>query len=72
MSELLTDVENDYKANGLKSLTELKARIKKHVKPFFGSRKAVTITSAEIRAVHRYASEWRYRKKYQASQECDN
>lgn len=49
MSELLKDVENDYATNALRSLPQLKARIEKHVKPFFGNRKAVSISSAEIR-----------------------
>jgi integrase len=48
MSELLDDVLNDYKANGLKSIDTQRQRIEKHLKPYFGQSRAEEITGADI------------------------
>jgi hypothetical protein len=45
-----TDIVNDYKADGLRSLSHLERRIDKHLKPVFGGRRLVTITTADVRA----------------------
>jgi integrase len=42
------DVINEYQMNGRKSLGELRRRIAKHLKPYFGGRKLVAITTSEI------------------------
>jgi integrase len=48
--ELAEDVTNDYKVNGQRSLDDLVTRMKLHVLPVFGTRRASSITTADIRA----------------------
>jgi integrase len=44
------DLTNDYTSNDRKSLAGLKRRVKKHLLPYFGGRRLVQITTADIRA----------------------
>lgn len=44
------DVVNDYKINGKRSLAELERRLRKHLLPFFGGRRLVSIGASDIRA----------------------
>lgn len=48
-SELAEDEINDYMANALRSLRDLKIRFKNHVLPFFGEIRASTINTSDIR-----------------------
>jgi hypothetical protein len=41
---------NDYKANGRRSLDVARRRINKHLRPFFGQKKAHEISSADVQA----------------------
>jgi hypothetical protein len=43
------DVENDYAANGRRSIDNLKGRIRKHLMPVFGGRRLNTISDADVR-----------------------
>lgn len=45
VSELADDLIRDYRINGLKSIDDLEARWKLHLKPFFGALRAVEVTS---------------------------
>jgi integrase len=45
-----TAIENDYIANGRKSLRAVRRRVQKHLKPVFGGRRLSTITTDQIRA----------------------
>jgi integrase len=45
VSELATDLIRDYKNDGLKSLSDLETRWKLHLKPFFGYKRAVEVSS---------------------------
>jgi integrase len=45
-----TDVVNDYKVNGKRSLDDLQRRIDLHLTPFFGNRRLSDITTAQVRA----------------------
>ena len=47
-SELAEDVVNDYKVNGRRSLRDLEMRHRRHVLPFFGQRRAASISTADI------------------------
>src|SRR6185503_15574476 len=47
--EAATDLLNEYKVNGRRSLDVLERRITKHLTPFFRGRRMSTITSAEVR-----------------------
>jgi integrase len=47
--EAATDLLNEYKVNGRRSLDVLERRITKHLMPFFRGRRMSTITSAEVR-----------------------
>ena len=47
--ELAEDVVNDYKINQKRSLRHLEIRLNKHLRPFFGGRRAAAITTADIR-----------------------
>jgi hypothetical protein len=47
--ELSDDVVNDYKVNGKRSLGDILTRLKRHILPVFGTRRATTITTADIR-----------------------
>jgi integrase len=48
ISDGLARVVTDYKNNDLKSVANVERRIKKHLTPFFGNRRMVTIASADI------------------------
>ena len=48
VDELLEAVTNDYEVNKRKSFRDAKGRIKNHLLPYFGGRKAVSITTSEI------------------------
>jgi integrase len=45
-----TDIENEYQANGRKSIDHLKRRLKLHLKPFFDRKRFSKITSADVNA----------------------
>jgi len=45
-----TDVLNDYRTNGKRSIDDVERRITKHLTPFFGSRRVATITTVDVRA----------------------
>ncbi|MBN2321241.1 MAG: tyrosine-type recombinase/integrase [Acidobacteria bacterium] len=47
-NELAQDLENEYTANGRKSLRDLKTRLRLHILPEFGSLRAVRISTADI------------------------
>ena len=49
IDELLSDVVNDYRANGRKSTDDLECRINKHLLPFFGKRRAAWISTSDAR-----------------------
>jgi hypothetical protein len=53
--ELAQDVITDYGFNDYKSTSDQEARFRLHLLPFFGRRKAQTITTADVKAYH----EWR-------------
>ena len=46
--ELAGDMVTDYKVNEKRSLRDLEMRLNNHVLPFFGSRRAVSITTADV------------------------
>jgi integrase len=48
--EAANDMLNDYKANRKRTFVDAKRRIKKHLAPFFGNRRMITITTTELRA----------------------
>lgn len=48
--EAAADVVTDYQVNGKKSVDSVERRIRKHLDPFFGGRRMITISSADIRA----------------------
>ena len=48
--EAATDLINNYKIEGRKSLDELERRINKHLMPYFRGRRMSTITTAQVRA----------------------
>jgi hypothetical protein len=48
--EAAADVIADYKVNRKRSLNVAELRIKKHLTPFFGGRRMVSITTSEVRA----------------------
>ncbi len=50
IDELLADVEVDYANNDQRSLPDLKRRIRLHLKPYFGRRRAGSITTSNIRS----------------------
>jgi len=47
--EAVADVLNDYRTNRKRSLDDVERRIEKHLKPFFGNRRMVSVTTADIR-----------------------
>jgi hypothetical protein len=61
VEELARDVITDYGFNEYKTTSDQEARFRLHLLPFFGRRKAQTITTADVKAYH----EWR--KKQGAS-----
>lgn len=48
IDELTEDVITNYRINRKKSLSDLERRLRKHVLPFFGGRRAVSITTSSI------------------------
>jgi len=48
-ADAVADVVNDYSTNGKKTVDDVQRRIDKHLKPFFGHRRMVTITTSLIR-----------------------
>ena len=50
LSALLDDVLTDYKVNGRRSLDTVTYYIDGHLRPYFGTRKAASITTADVRA----------------------
>jgi integrase len=48
--EAATDVVNDYRVNGRRSLDDLERRIKLHLQPFFGGRRMSAVTTSDVRA----------------------
>lgn len=50
IASLLPLVEDDYKQKGLRSVRDVKARVRLHVVPFFGQILASKLTGADIRA----------------------
>jgi integrase len=48
--EAETDIINDYRVNGRRSLDDAQRRIDKHLKPVFGGRRMASITTADARA----------------------
>jgi hypothetical protein len=61
--ELIENVCNEYQANGRRSIYDLRIRCNKHLLPFFGERRASTITPADIN---------RYVVKRQTEEEAAN
>ena len=49
-AEAATDVLNDYRGNGRRSIDELERRIRLHLRPVFGGRRMAAISTPEIRA----------------------
>jgi integrase len=47
VSELLTDVLIDYQVNGKRSLRDIESKLRLHLLPFFGHRRAAAITTAD-------------------------
>ena len=45
-----TDLLNDYSINRKKTHDDARRRIPKHLSPFFGNRRMITITTTELRA----------------------
>src|SRR5262245_16345801 len=45
VDEAATDVVNDYRVNGKRSLPDLERRLRKHVLPYFGGQRLATITT---------------------------
>ena len=48
--EAVVDLLNDYSMNGKKTLDDVRRRIRKHLAPYFGNRRMVVITTADLRA----------------------
>lgn len=48
--EAVVDLLNDYSMNGKKTLKDVRRRIQKHLAPYFGNRRMVVITTADLRA----------------------
>ncbi len=48
--EAVVDLVNDYSMNGKKTLDDVRRRIRKHLAPYFGNRRMVVITTADLRA----------------------
>jgi integrase len=48
--EAAADLLNDYQANRRVTYADAKRRIKKHLAPFFGNQRMITITTTELRA----------------------
>jgi len=48
--EAVADLLNDYALNQRKSTEDTRRRIEKHIRPFFGNRRMIAITTADLRA----------------------
>lgn len=48
IDELLEDAKSDYKVNGRATLKDLEGRCTNHLVPFFGGRKATSITTSDV------------------------
>src|SRR5712692_4019039 len=46
------DLVNDYQTNRRRSLRVVELRLKRHLTPFFGHRRLLTITAADVRGFH--------------------
>ncbi|MBZ5574866.1 MAG: hypothetical protein LAO09_23680 [Acidobacteriia bacterium] len=51
VGQLLDDVLNDYTVNCKRSLVTVTYYIERNVRPYFGDRRAVSVTTADIRAM---------------------
>jgi integrase len=49
IDELLTDLETEYSVNRRDTLADLKARIRLHIRPYFGGRRASQVRTAHVR-----------------------
>ena len=49
VDEAADDLLNDYRTNGKRSLVDVKRRVEKHLKTFFGNRRMTAITTVEVR-----------------------
>ena len=50
VEEAAEDLFNDYRTNGKRSLADVRRRVEKHLRPFFGNRRMTAITTADVRA----------------------
>jgi integrase len=48
--DAVADLLNDYSINRKKTYDDVRRRIRKHLSPFFGNRRMITITTTELRA----------------------
>ncbi len=48
LDELLDDVLTDYRINGKRSIRDIESRLRLHLKPFFGERRASSLTTADV------------------------
>jgi len=48
IDELLTDLETEYRTNQRDTADDLEGRIRLHIKPFFGGKRAAAITTADV------------------------
>jgi len=48
--EAATDLLNDYRSNGKRTLDDLERRVDKHLRPYFEGRRLAAITTADIRS----------------------
>jgi integrase len=49
VEELIQDLITEYRTNGRRSLNEVERRCRKHLLPFFGGRRASSVTTADVR-----------------------
>ena len=49
LDEAADDLLTDYRINGKRTLVDVKRRVEKHLKPFFGNRRMTVITTTEVR-----------------------
>src|SRR5215471_21440476 len=50
IDELLTDLETEYRVNGRDTCRDLEGRLRLHIRPYFGGRRAAAITTAHVRS----------------------
>ena len=50
LEEAAEDLFNDYRTNGKRSLADVRRRVEKHLRPFFGNRRMTALTTVEVRA----------------------